>query len=182
MRATLVALTALALGQRAWAQSHPGGFSASAEAGIVVPVGSEGETAGTGFFVAPRLAYELSSGIAPTLGLSYSRWGSTYGPRWELSALPGVRWNIGTRSSVRARLRPWIQGSVGWGQLDNHNNRGRGRVDSGPRFEAGFGIEYAISRYLRIAGELMLNRLQGGGELDFNTTWFSAGVALTYAP
>jgi len=156
----------------AFAQPRPVGMVAGARVGVASSVGDESSGVAAGYTLSPRLGYGLPFGLTPALAVSYSRWSTSGGSRWELSAFPGIRWE-----RLQQRVRPWVEGALGYGQLVHEETNGR--VDIGLRIESAMGLDVALSERVLLGAHFGFNRLYGSGEPGYVSTWLDLGVGIT---
>jgi hypothetical protein len=157
------------------AQVRPTGLVAGVGAGVAMPVGQESAGVSPGYALHPRVGYGLAYGLTPNLAVSYSRWSADAGQRWELSVLPGLRWNL----LQGKRLQPWIEGALGYGQLVHDNANARGRVDIGFRVRPAAGLDLPLSDHVLLGVQVAFNQLYGGGSPSYVSTWIDMGVGVT---
>jgi hypothetical protein len=177
LRALAACAVALALGPAlALAEPPPQGVAVGAGLGMAAQFRDPEHNIGAGFVIHPRIAYELSNGLAPALAISYGRWlGDGGNPQWELSALGGLRWTI-----LPDAIAPWVEGAIGYGQLVHLEQGTTGRVDIGPRAQLAVGLDYALSPSARLAVYLAGNQLYGGGTPGYVSTWLELGASATF--
>ena len=133
-------------------------------------LGAPGRDVPLGYTFRPSIGYELQSGLAGFLALSYTRWSTNIGLEWQLAAEAGARFTL-----RRGRWLPWGELAVGWGQLVDPLIT----VDIGVRSSGALGLDFLASETVRAGVRVGLERIDGGNP-SHATLWLDAGLVATF--
>ncbi|HVU49993.1 MAG TPA: hypothetical protein VHL80_04870 [Polyangia bacterium] len=133
-------------------------------------LGAAGRDLTLGYTFRPTIGYELSTGVAGFVALSYSRWNTGTGLEWQLAAMAGARLSL-----RRGRWLPWGELALGWGQLVNPQLA----TDVGVRSSGALGVDFLLADTVRAGVRASLERLDGGQPIH-GIFWLDAGFVATF--